>query len=39
MGVSPMIAVRRDFDRYPDRISKSGAFSVFVEKIAALLFI
>jgi hypothetical protein len=26
MGVSPMIAIRRDFDRYSGRISTSASF-------------
>ena len=39
MGILPMFAVPRDFDRYSDRISKSEALlSEVMEKIAALLF-
>ena len=37
MGISPMIEVIREFDRYPDRIIKSDAFLADPSKIASLL--
>ena len=37
MGISPMLEVIREFDRYPDRIIKSDAFLADPSKIASLL--
>ena len=39
MGVSPMLAVFREFDRYLDRISRSEAFLIDPMKIASLLLV
>jgi antitoxin component HigA of HigAB toxin-antitoxin module len=35
IGVSPMVAVRRDVDRYSDQISPSGAFFDLVQLIGS----